>query len=122
MKYRVDGPIPVFLTETDGRPAIDIGQFLTRAVFAEVFNAADNDEGIGEEFADMHSLSVSAQHQGNDSNARHEFDDRMDKYLGEFAAGGLVELSVSGLRQLRDAIDEALKLRSVSDQHEAGAA
>lgn len=124
MKYPVDGPIPVFLTETDtGKPAIGIGRFLAQAVFPELFNAADSDaEGFGEEFADMHGVAVSAQYQGRGSRARREFDDRMDKHLAEFANDGLVELSVTGLRQLRDAIDEVLALRSVSGSHEAGAA
>lgn len=128
MKYRIDGPIPVFLTQTDnGNPAIDIGAFLTRAVFPAVFSAADADanddtDGFGAELADMHGLSISAQHQGRDSHARHEFDDRMDKYLSEFAAEGLIELSTAGLRQLRDAVDAALALRPVPGQREAGAA
>lgn len=125
MKHRIDGPIPVFLTHTDtGRPAIDISGFLARAVFPAVFEAADADtsddsgDGFGSELADMHGLAVSAQHQGNDSHARHEFDDRMDKYLSEFAAGGLIELSTAGLRQLRDAIDVLLAPRSIPGQRD----
>ena len=128
MKHRIDGPIPVFLTETDsGKPAIDFSRFLAEAVFPSVFEAADanttdDTDGFGAEFADMHSRAVSARYQGRDSRARREFDDRMDEYLDEFANGGLVELSAAGLRQLRDAIDEVLELRSVSGSREAGAA
>lgn len=124
MKYRIDGPIPVFLTQTDnGTPAVDISRFLTLAVFPAVFEAADADttddtDGFGAELADMHGLAVSAQHQGNDSHARHEFDDRMDSYLREFAAEGLIELSTAGLRQLRDAIDVLLAPRPVPGQQD----
>ncbi|MFJ4681992.1 hypothetical protein [Streptomyces sp. NPDC088789] len=124
MKHRIDGPIPVYLTQTDqGSLAIDVSHWLDRAVFAEVFQAADSEpEGIGEEFADMHALGVSAQHQGADSHARHEYDDRVARYVDEFADGGLIQLSVAGLRQLRDAIDEALRLRSAEGQRREGGA
>lgn len=123
MKRRIDGPTPVFLTQTDdGKPAIDISPFLARVVFPTVFEAADanavadDENGFGDELADMHALAVSAQHQGRDSHARHDYDERMDKYLSEFAGDGLIELSVAGLRQMRDAIDEALRLREVPEQ------
>ncbi|MEU9333195.1 hypothetical protein AB0D49_08515 [Streptomyces sp. NPDC048290] len=122
MKRRIDGPIPVYFTQTEtGLPAIDVSRWLARAVLAEVFQAADAEpEGLGEEFADMHALGVSAQHQGDDSHARHEYDARVERYVDEFADGGLIPLSVGGLRQLRDACDEMLRLRSAD--REAGAA
>lgn len=123
MKYRIDGPIPVFVSATEDGAEIDISRHLVKAVFAALFEAADNDpQGFGEEFADMHALAVSAQHQGNDSNAQHEFDARMEKYLDEFADGGVLRLFGPAVVQLRDACGEISKPRPVPGQREAGAA
>lgn len=123
MKYRIDGPIPMHIAATEDGADLDISLHLIRAVFASLFEAADADpEGFGAEFADMHALSVSAQHQGRDSHARHEFDARMEKYLSEFADEGRVRLFGDGLRQLRDAVAEITAPRPVPGQRQAGAA
>jgi len=120
MKYHIDGPIPTFVTATEDGAALDISLHLVRAVFASLFEAADSDPaGFGEEFADMHALSVSAQHQGRDSHARHEFDSRMEAYLKEFADEGRIRLYATGLRQLRDALVEITTPREVPGQRGA---
>ena len=119
MKYRIDGPIPTFVTATEDGADIDISLHLVRAVFASLFAAADsNPEGFGEEFADMHALSVSAQQQGRDSHARHEFDARMEKYLAEFADEGQVRLYATGLHQLRDALSQIAAPRPLPGQQD----
>ena len=123
MKYRIDGPIPTFVTATEDGADIDISLHLVRAVFASLFEAADaNPEGFGEEFADMYALSVSAQQQGRDSHAWHEFDARMEKYLAEFADEGQVRLYATGLHQLRDALAQIAAPRPLPGQRSAGAA
>lgn len=107
LKYRIDGPIPFTITATDRGADIGIERYLVRALFAALFEAADADpEGFGEEFADMHSLAVSAQHGGRDSRARREFDSRMDAYLKEFLGEPAIELYDNGVRQARDAFAE----------------
>jgi hypothetical protein len=123
MRYRIDGPIPFTVSATESGASIDIERYLVRAVFTAIFAAADSDpEGFGEEMADMHALSVSAQHGGKDSPARHEFDERMDAYLREFVGEPVIELYGDGVRQLRDAMGEIATPRAVPGQREAGAA
>lgn len=121
--HRIDGPIPVTLRPTIPGADLDVSLYLIRAVFAELFqSAAEDPQGFGEEFADMHELSLSAQTGGRDSHARHEFDARMEKYLAEFADDGRVRLYGDGLRQLRDAAAEITAPRPVPGQRTAGAA
>lgn len=121
--YRIDGPIPFTVTPTEAGADINIERYLIRALFTALFEAADNDpEGFGDEFADMHRLAISAQHNGGDSNARHEFDTRMDAYLTEFLGEPVISLYGGGVRQLRDAMTQIATPRPVPGQREAGAA
>jgi hypothetical protein len=121
--YRIDGPIPFTITATESGADINIEHYLVRALFTALFEAADNDpHGLGEEFADMHALAVSAQHGGRDSRARHEFDERMDRYLREFLGEPVISLYGDGVRQLRDAMTAIAAPRPVPAQREAGAA
>ncbi|MEH0586162.1 hypothetical protein QA942_19575 [Streptomyces sp. B21-106] len=119
MTYRIDGPIPFTVTATESGADINIERYLVRALFTALFQAADADpEGFGEEFADMHALSVSAQHGGRDSAARHEFDTRMERYLREFLGEPVIEVYGDGVRQLRDAFTEIATPRSVPGQQD----
>ena len=111
MTYRVEGPFPLTVRPTENGADLDVTQFLVRAVLLQLFaNAAEDPEGIGEELADMHALSVTAQRQGHDSRARREFDECLDEMMGGFGEGR-ISLYTSGLRQLRDACDAVLKSR-----------
>ncbi|NEB92388.1 hypothetical protein [Streptomyces bauhiniae] len=122
MNHHIDSPTPMRLTATELGADLDISRFLA-AVFLNVFAAADDDpEGLGEELADMHSLAFSAQQQGNDSHAQHEFDERMQQLLDEHADGGVIRLYQTGLRNLRDAADTVSRPRPVPAQREESAA
>ncbi|MGW4493841.1 hypothetical protein [Streptomyces sp. NPDC004376] len=118
MKHRIDGPLPMFLSATSQGAELGISKHLVRAVFLSLFEAADNDEGFGAELADMHSLSISAQHGGPDSHARHEFDERMQSLLDQFADGGVIRLYQTGLRDLRDAATNLTTPRPVPSQRD----
>jgi hypothetical protein len=123
MTYRIEGPFPLTVRATEHGAELDISRFLVRAVFAEIFRAADDDpNGFGEEFADMYALHQSAQMQGRDSHARHEFDERMNKLIDELADGGTIPLYAGGLHQLRDALTQIAAPRPVPGQRSAGAA
>lgn len=118
MSYKIDGPIPFTVNVTESGADINIERWLVRALFAAVFEAADNDpQGFGEEMADMHRLAISAQHGGRDSKARHEFDTRMDALLREFVGEPVIELYGDGVRQVRDAFTEIATPRQVPTQH-----
>jgi hypothetical protein len=119
MTYRIDGPIPFTVTATESGADINIERYLVRALFAALFQAADdNPDGFGEELADMHALSISAQHGGKDSAARHEFDTRMERYLREFLGEPVIEVYGDGVRQLRDAFTEIATPRQVPGQQD----
>ncbi|MDX2513902.1 hypothetical protein PV355_01805 [Streptomyces stelliscabiei] len=122
MTHKIEGPTPLTLKATADGAELNVSRFL-RTVFLDLFNAADSDpEGFAAEFAEMHALAQSAQTQGRDSHARHEFDERMNKLLDEFADGGTIDLYAGGLHQLRDAAAEITAPRSVPGQRSAGAA
>ncbi|MFF6781371.1 hypothetical protein [Streptomyces sp. NPDC012510] len=121
MSYKIEGSTPLTLTVTDDGAELNVTSFL-RTVFLELFQAADSDDGFGQELAEMHALAQSAQTQGRDSHARHEFDERMGKLIDEFADGGTIDLYAGGLHQLRDAAAEIAAPRSVPGQRSAGAA
>jgi hypothetical protein len=118
MSYRIEGPFPLTVRPTEAGADLDVSGFLIRAVLLQLFaDAAEDPHGFGEELADLYELSVSAQHQGRDSHARHEFDERVDKLLGAFG-DGRINLYPTGLRQFRDAIDEVLTPREVPAQQD----
>lgn len=117
-QYYIDGPIPLTVRPTDKGADLDVSRYLVRAVLLQLFaDAAEDPAGFGEEFADLYELSQSAQHQGRDSHARHEFDERLDRMLGAFG-DGRIELYAGGLHQLRDALDEVLKPRQIPGQQD----
>lgn len=116
MNYRIEGPFPLTVRPTESGADLDISRFLVRAVLVQLFaDAAEDPEGFGEEFAELHALSQSAQMQGRDSHARHEFDERVDKLMGSFG-DGRIDLYATGLRQLRDALNEILAPRAIPQQ------
>ncbi|HSE05918.1 MAG TPA: hypothetical protein VLK35_17350 [Methylomirabilota bacterium] len=119
MSHKIEGPTPLTLKATDDGAELGVREYLVHAVFAEIFRAADDDpEGFGQELADMYALHQSAQTQGRDSHARHEFDERMHKLLDEFADGGTIDLYATGLHQLRDAAAEITAPRSLPGQQD----
>ncbi|MFD7794370.1 hypothetical protein [Streptomyces sp. NPDC059759] len=122
-RYPIEGPSPLTLRVTTEGADLDVSQFLIRAVFADLFQqASDDPTGFAEEFAAMYELSQSAIHQGRDSHARHEFDERMDLLLKRVANEGRIPLYAAGLGQLRDAAAEITAPRSLPGQREGGAA
>ncbi|MFE5681682.1 hypothetical protein [Streptomyces sp. NPDC056512] len=120
MTHHIDGPFPVTLAATKDGAALDVTKYLVRAVFLELFEDADADSNsFGEEFADMHSLAQAAQRGGADSQARHEFDVRMERMIERYADGGKVELYASGVGQLFSAVREIAAPRPVPGQRGA---
>ncbi|MFJ3037775.1 hypothetical protein [Streptomyces tendae] len=121
--YTITAPIPITLRPTANGVDLDVSQWLTRGVLLELFaDAAEDPMGFAEEMADLHQLAVSAQHQGRDSHARHEFDGRVEKLLDRVADGGRIPVYGTGVGQLRDATAELAAPRPVPSQREAGAA
>lgn len=119
----VDGPFPIRVNTTPGGAELDFSAFLIRAVFTELITAANEDpEGLVEELSDMADLLRSAVHNGRDSHARHEFDERMHKLVDEFAGGGVVPVYGTQVGRLAERLSEIAAPRPVSGRREAGAA
>lgn len=119
----VDGPFPIRVNATPSGCELDLSAFLISAVFTELITAASEDpQGLVDELADMAGLLRSAVHQGRDSHARHEFDERMHQLVGEFAGGGTVPVYGAQVGRLAARLSELAAPRPVPGQREAGAA
>lgn len=119
----VDGPFPIRVNATPSGAALDLSAFLISAVFTELIAAADEDpEGLVDELKDMAGLLRSAAHNGRDSHARHEFDERMHRLVDEFAAGGLVPVYGRQVGRLAARLAEIAAPRPAPGQRSAGAA
>lgn len=119
MKHKVEGPTPLTIGATKDGAEIGLASAL-RPLFLELFADADNDpETFAETFTDMHSLAQAAQRGGADCHARHEFDERLDRMLDQYANGGAVEVYAGGLAQLLAAVREIAAPRPVPGQRGA---
>lgn len=120
MTHQIEGPFPLTINATATGAELNVSTFLVRAVFTELITqAVDDPKGLVEELTDMGELLRSALHQGADSHARHEFDERMDKLVDTYADGGTVPLYATGLRQLSAAVGEVTAPRPVPGQRGA---
>ncbi len=123
MNYRVDGPFPMTVRATTTGAELDVSRFLARAVLAELItHAAEDAPGLVAELAELADLQRSAQHQGPDSHARHEYDTRVAGLLDTYADGGVIPLYPSGMGQLREALATIAAPRPLPGQREGGAA
>lgn len=119
----VGGPFPIRVNATPSGAELDVSSFLVAAVFTELISKADEDpEGLVEELRDMAGLLRSAVHQGKDSHARHEFDERMQALVAEFADDGVIPLYGPAVGRLRDRLAQIAAPRPVPGQREGGAA
>lgn len=119
----VDGPFPVRVRATPSGAELDVTSFLFKAVFTELITKADDDpEGLVDELRDMADLLRSAVHGGRDSHARHEFDERMNGMLKEYANDGAIPVYGEQVGRLRDKLAEIAAPRPIPAAREAGAA
>lgn len=119
----LDGPFPVRVRATPSGAELDISAFLFQAVFTELIGKADDaPEELVEELRDMADLLRSAAHGGRDSAARHEFDERMDRMLKEYAGEGLIPVYGEAVGRLAGRLSGIAGPRPVPGQREAGAA
>ena len=113
----VDGPYPIKVTATPSGAELDVSAFLFKAVFTELITKADDDpEGLVDELRGMAGLLRSAAHGGRDSHARHEFDERMNEMLKEYANDGAIPVYGEQVGRLRDKLGEIAAPRPVPSQ------
>jgi hypothetical protein len=119
----VDGPFPMRVAATPSGAELDVSAFLFKAVFTELITKADDDpEGLASELADMAKLLRSAAHGGRDSGARHEFDERMQQMLKEYANDGVIPVYGAAVGRLAERLGRIAAPRPVPGQRSAGAA
>ncbi|MBW5420239.1 hypothetical protein GKQ77_01470 [Streptomyces sp. BG9H] len=118
----VTGP---FRIHVDARPAgvgIDVSHYLT-AVVLGLAQAADEDgHGLLDDLRYIAELARSAAHQGSDSHAAHERDERVADLLAEVADDGVIPVYGEQVARLRDRLAVLTAPRPVPGQREAGAA
>lgn len=119
----VGGPFPIRVNATPSGCELDVSSFLVAAVFTELISKADEDpEGLVEELRDMAELLRSALHQGKDSHARHEFDERMQQLVKEFGNDGAIPLYGPAVGRMRGKLAQIAAPHPLPGQREAGAA
>ncbi|MDN3244097.1 hypothetical protein [Streptomyces sp. ZSW22] len=113
----VSGPFPIRINATPSGAELDLTAFLVSAVFTELITAADEDpEGLVDELRDMAGLLRSAVHQGRDSHARHEFDERMQALVKEFGNDGMVPVYGAAVGRMAQRLAEIAAPRPVPAQ------
>ncbi|MEU2730064.1 hypothetical protein ABZ650_20340 [Streptomyces griseoviridis] len=86
----VDGPYRIYVDATPTGAGVDVSHYLT-AVLLNLANAAEEDPvGVLESLVDLAAVARSAAHQGRDSHAAHERDERVERLLAEVADGGVL--------------------------------
>lgn len=119
----VDGPFPIRVGATPAGAELDVSSFLVQGVFAELISKADDDpEGLVSELTDMAELLRAAAHGGRDSHARHEFDERMQQMVKEYADEGVIPVYGAAVARMAARLARIAAPRPVPGQREAGAA
>lgn len=119
----VSGPFPIRVSASPGGMDVDVSAFLFQAVFTELITkAADSPTELVAELADMADLMRSAMHGGRNSQARHEFDERMQQMLTEYANDGVIPLYGPAVGRMADRLAQIAAPRPMPGQRSAGAA
>lgn len=119
----VSGPFPIRVAASPGGADVDVSAFLFQAVFTELITkAADSPKELVTELADMAELMRSAMHGGRNSHARHEFDERMQQMLKEYANDGVIPVYGPAVGRMAERLSQIAAPRPLPGQREAGAA
>jgi hypothetical protein len=119
----VSGPFPIKVAASPGGADVDVSAFLFQAVFTELITkASDAPKELVAELADMADLMRSAMHAGRNSQARHEFDERMQQMLTEYANGGVIPVYGPAVGRMAERLTQIATPRPVPGQRQAGAA
>lgn len=119
----VSGPFPIRVAASAGGMDVDVSAFLFQAVFTELITkAADAPKELVAELADMADLMRSAMHGGRNSQARHEFDERMQQMLKEYANDGVIPVYGPAVGRMAERLAQIAAPRPLPGQREAGAA
>ena len=119
----VSGPFPIRVAASAGGADIDASAFLVQAVFTELITKADESpEELVAELADMVGLMRSAMHGGRNSQARHEFDERMQQMLKDYANDGVIPVYGPAVGRMAERLTQIAAPRPVPGQRSEGSA
>ncbi|MEU6057939.1 hypothetical protein [Streptomyces sp. NPDC047097] len=114
----VDGPFAITVTPVPAGVALDVTPFLTAILLTLAAAVAEDPDGMLDDLREIADLARSATHQGADSHARHELDERMQRLLAEVADDGCMPVYGQQVHRLADSLLRTAGPRAV----EAGAA
>lgn len=118
----VDGPYRVLVDATPSGAGVDVSHYLTSVLLNLAAAAEEDPEGVLEELLDLAAMARSASHQGKDSHAAHERDERVQKLLTEVADDGVIPVYGGQVAAFAARLSQIAAPRPVPSQRQAGAA
>ncbi|MFF8656761.1 hypothetical protein [Streptomyces huasconensis] len=118
----VTGPFRIHVDATPTGVGLDVTHYLTAVILGLAQTADEEGDGLLDDLRNIAELARSAAHQGSDSHAAHERDERVADLLAEVADDGVIPVYGAQVGRLRDRLAVLTAPRSVPGQREAGAA
>ncbi|MER6103645.1 hypothetical protein ABT115_15305 [Streptomyces sp. NPDC001832] len=118
----VTGPFRISVDATPTGAALDMSHYLSTLILALAQAADEDGPSVLDDLQRIAELDRSARHQGIDSAATHERDERVSDLLDELVDGGSVPVYGAQVLRLAEALRVVSGPRSVPSQREAGAA
>lgn len=103
----VDGPFRIGVVARPVGVGLDVSHYLTHVVTALARAAEDEPESLLSDLQDIAALARSASHQGSDSHAAHERDERVEQLVDEIADGGVLPVYGPRVGRLADRLRES---------------
>ncbi|MFD4855067.1 hypothetical protein [Streptomyces atratus] len=120
--FPVDGPFRIGVEATPTGVALDMTHYLSTFVLALAQAADEDGQSVLDDLQYIAELDRSARHQGIDSAATHERDERVSDLLDELVEGGSVPVYGVQVLRLAEALRVVAAPKAVPSQREAGAA
>lgn len=114
----VDGPYRIYVDATPTGAGVDVSHYLTAVLLNLAGSAEEDPEGVLESLVDLAALARSAAHQGRDSHAAHERDERVQQLLGEVADDGVIPVYGPQVARFAARLSEIAAPRPVPAQRE----
>lgn len=118
----VDGPFRIHVEPLPGGATLDMSHYLT-SVLLNLASAAEEDgEGLLSELVHIAECARQAAHQGNDSHAAHERDERVADLLAEVADEGRIPVYGGQVLRLASRLTAIGTPKAVPGPRQAGEA
>ncbi|WP_406735387.1 hypothetical protein OG508_28255 [Streptomyces sp. NBC_01108] len=118
----VTGPFRISVDATPTGATLDMTHYLSTFVLALAQAADEDGQSVLDDLQHIAELDRSARHQGIDSHATHERDERVSDLLDELVDGGSVPVYGVQVLRLAEALRVVAAPKAVPSQREAGAA